>query len=166
MLRAAALAWTALILWITLSPEQPTDGGFVRDALVWWSERGLPAWVTYDVVEIAANVVLFIPFGLFLALALSRRRPPHRPPSERTHDRSLSERPRRRPLSERSESKGLPLLWPTVLGLALTLTIEFIQHAFLPARFATVSDLVANTAGALLGASLAVIRNGNEALSR
>ncbi|HWL01466.1 MAG TPA: VanZ family protein [Microbacteriaceae bacterium] len=135
----SALAWTAVILAITLSPEQPTDGGFVRDALAWWSERGLPAWVTYDLVEIAANVVLFIPFGLFLALALSSR--PRGSSSAEGAYRDLT----------------LRVLWPTVLGLALTLTIEFIQHAFLPARFATVSDLIANTAGALLGASLAVM---------
>jgi len=123
-----ALAWTAVILAITLSPQQPTDGGFVHDWLAWWTARGLPAWVTYDTVEIAANVVLFIPFGFLLS----------------------------RSLSERSETKGPTILWPTVLGLALSLAIEFSQAAFLPARFPTVSDLAANTGGALLGAVIAV----------
>lgn len=121
-----ALAWTAVILWITLSPEQPTDGGWVRDALAWLGERGLPAWVNYDFIEVAANVALFVPFGLLLALSFPRAL----------------------------------ILWPTVLGLALSLSIEFTQAAFLPARFATVSDLVANTAGAFLGTGLvAFIRN-------
>jgi len=114
-----AIVWTAFILSITLSPAQPTDGGWVRDSLAWLTERGLPAWVTYDVVEFAANVVLFVPFGAFLALALPMR-----------------------------------ILWPTILGLALSLAIEFSQAVFLPARFATVSDIVANAAGAFLGAFL------------
>jgi len=154
----STLAWTAIILAITLSPQQPTDGGWVRDSLAWLAERGLPAWVTYDVIEVAANVVLFIPFGLFLALALRHR-------SDRAH-RSLSERSPSRSLSERSESKGFLLLYPTVLALSLSLTIEFTQATFLPARFATVSDLIANTAGALLGASLAVMNVRRRALPR
>ena len=129
----------------------------MRDALAWWSERGLPAWVTYDTVEVAANVILFVPFGFLLSRSLSKRSPRG----------SSSERPPRGSLSERSESKGLlPLLWPTILGLALSLTIEFTQSAFLPARFATVSDLIANTAGAFLGASLAVATVGRRAVRR
>lgn len=118
----STLVWLAIILWITLNPSQPTDGGWVRDALVFLGERGLPAWVTYDVIEVAANVVLFVPFGLLLGLAY----------------------------------RGAPrLLWPTVLGLALSLAIEFSQAAFLPARFPTVSDVAANAVGALIGAALA-----------
>jgi len=31
-------------------------------------------WLTYDVIEFAANVVLFMPFGALLALILPRRR--------------------------------------------------------------------------------------------
>lgn len=139
----STLAWTAIILAITLSPEQPTDGGWVRDSLAWLAERGLPAWVTYDVIEVAANVVLFIPFGLFLALCL-------------------------RGSSSAVGAYRDPTLfiWPTVLALSLSLTIEFTQATFLPARFATVSDLAANTAGALLGASLAVITARPRALPR
>ena len=164
-----------MILWVTLSPQQPTDGGFVRDALAWWAERGLPAWVTYDTVEVAANVILFVPFGFLLSRSLSKRpprgslseHPPRGSLSERPPRGSLSERPPRGSLSERSESKGLlPLLCPTILGLALSLTIEFTQSAFLPARFATVSDLIANTAGALLGASLAVTTVRRRAVRR
>ena len=148
-----------MILWITLSPEQPTDGGFVRDALAWWSERGLPAWVTYDVVEVAANVALFLPLGLLLAVL---RRSSTTRGSSNTRGSSTT----RGSSATRGSSSAegayrdlppLPLLAPTVLALALSLTIEFTQAAFLPARFATISDLIANTAGALLGASLAVI---------
>ena len=42
-------------------------------------------------------------------------------------------------------------------GLAASSTIEFGQFVFLPARFATINDVVANTAGAATGALLAVL---------
>jgi glycopeptide antibiotics resistance protein len=41
-------------------------------------------------------------------------------------------------------------------GLAASSVIEAIQAAFLPGRFASLMDVAANTAGALLGAALAV----------
>lgn len=53
------------------------------------------------------------------------------------------------------------LLWPKVnplhwvfLGVAGTVTIEFVQYAALPDRSATLSDLVANTLGAVIGVDL------------
>lgn len=53
-------------------------------------------------------------------------------------------------------------LWPTlrirdwvVAGALLSVSIELCQLLFLPQRFATVSDVVANTGGALIGALLA-----------
>jgi VanZ family protein len=119
---ATLLAWTAFILAITLSPGQPTGGGWVSGSLSWLHERGLPAWVDYSVVEVTANVVLFVPFGIMLALTLGRR-----------------------------------ILWPTVIALAMSLSIEFTQAAFLPERFATASDIAANTAGGFFGASLVAL---------
>lgn len=150
MLRAATLAWVAVILWITLNPEQPTDGGWVRETLAWWIERGLPAWVTYDVVEVAANVALFLPLGLLLALL----RGPSTTRGSSTPRGSSATRGSSSAEGAYRDLPPLPLLAPTVLALALSLTIEFTQEAFLPARFATVSDLVANTVGAFLGALL------------
>ena len=43
-----------------------------------------------------------------------------------------------------------------VVGIALTCGIEFTQQ-FLPARFPSVSDLVANSSGALLGAGVVAV---------
>jgi glycopeptide antibiotics resistance protein len=55
------------------------------------------------------------------------------------------------------------LCWPsrrviawTAAGALTSTVIELVQLLFLPHRFATVSDVVANTTGALLGALLAV----------
>lgn len=44
-----------------------------------------------------------------------------------------------------------------VVGFAASATIEFGQLVFLPARSATINDVVANTAGAAAGALLAVL---------
>ncbi|WP_169799209.1 VanZ family protein [Nocardioides jensenii] len=53
------------------------------------------------------------------------------------------------------------LLWPRVnplqwvfLGIAATVTIEFVQLAALPDRSATLSDLVSNSLGAMIGVDL------------
>lgn len=44
-----------------------------------------------------------------------------------------------------------------VLGFIGSCAIELAQHFFLPARFATIADVVANTAGAAIGALLGVV---------
>lgn len=76
----------------------------------------LVPWLTYDVIETAANVLLFLPLGVLLALLLHRNR---------------------------------PLVLPLVL--TVTLLIEGGQALLLPARTATVRDVVANAVGGLLG---------------
>jgi glycopeptide antibiotics resistance protein len=52
------------------------------------------------------------------------------------------------------------LWWTSVaLGFALSLCIEFGQYLLLPARFASVGDVVANTLGAFIGGGIiALIR--------
>lgn len=48
-----------------------------------------------------------------------------------------------------------PFWWVSgVIGLALSLTIELTQYVLLPHRFATAGDLIANTAGALIGGAI------------
>ena len=68
------------------------------------------------VVDFAANVLLFAPFGFGLVLA------------------------------------GTTWLRATLAGLALTLGIELVQAFVLTGRYASAGDVLANTAGALLGA--------------
>ena len=45
----------------------------------------------------------------------------------------------------------MPWWFTTLIGLAMTLTIESVQ-TLLPSRFPTISDVIANTAGTALGA--------------
>ncbi|QTE29008.1 VanZ family protein [Pengzhenrongella sicca] len=72
----AILAAYLVALVFVLGWPTPVDAG-VNDTLLralgWLHGHGLPAWVGYDQVEFAANVVLFVPVGLLLALELYRR---------------------------------------------------------------------------------------------
>lgn len=73
-------------------------------------------------LEFAANIALFVPFGLLLALVLPRQR-----------------------------------WWLAVLGgLAVSSLAELVQEVFLPGRSGTVSDVVANTAGTVIGVGLSL----------
>lgn len=42
-----------------------------------------------------------------------------------------------------------------LVGLATSASIEILQHALRPERFATISDVVANTVGAVIGVGIA-----------
>lgn len=89
--------------------------GSVLDRL---AAAGAPGWVDYAHLEFGANIVMFVPLGVLIALLLPR--------------------------------------WEwwlaPIIGLALSLTIEFGQALLLPERFATPLDVLANTAGATIGA--------------
>jgi hypothetical protein len=59
---------------VILSPQR-VDGdslGVFR-VLYYGYGHGLPRWITYDLVQFVANVVLTAPIGFFLAMALPRR---------------------------------------------------------------------------------------------
>ncbi len=89
----------------------------------WLQEHGAPGWVRYDLFEFAANIVLFVPVGLFVMIRA-----------------------------------GVSGWWLAVLvGFAASCTIEAGQLILLPDRFATLSDVIANTVGAAVGALLGLI---------
>ena len=98
----------------------PVDAGAaatLREMLDTLHLRGVPGWVDYTFVESAANVILFIPFGILAAAYLSER-----------------------------------FAWlAAVVGMAASCAIEAGQHIFLPARYATIHDVIANSLGAVLG---------------
>lgn len=120
-----ALVYLGVLAAIAFWPTPVDQGVDVTNSWpVRWLESafGLPRPTGYDVVQTAANVVLFVPLG-WLAVALTR--------------------------------------WSwwqvTVAGLVLSSGIEVGQALLRPERFATVSDVVANTSGALLGAVAAAL---------
>jgi glycopeptide antibiotics resistance protein len=114
---------SATIAIITFWPT-PVDApakGTIRDILTTLHDAGVPPQVNYSFVEIASNVVMFIPLGALIAALLPVNR-----------------------------------WWAAVLlGSLGSCLIELTQLAFLPHRFASMVDIAANTAGALLGALLA-----------
>jgi glycopeptide antibiotics resistance protein len=68
------VAFCALIAIITFWPGPPDPDGqqslklFLQTAY----RHGLPTWVTYGKIEFGANILMFVPVGLFGALSLTR----------------------------------------------------------------------------------------------
>jgi glycopeptide antibiotics resistance protein len=70
------LAYLAVVAWVTLGP-QPLDDS--ADSLLWrfldlFERHEVTSWITYDRVEFTANILMFLPIGLFFLLLLGRRR--------------------------------------------------------------------------------------------
>ena len=75
VLTAATALYLAAVAWITLGP-QPL--ALVRAGGVWrllgiFQRHTTTAWITYPTIEFTANVVMFVPIGLFLLLLFGRR---------------------------------------------------------------------------------------------
>jgi len=117
---AVYLVAMGFLVWLP-NPDAVQYTGIVAVVARWFEPLGLPFEPTYIVLEILANVVLFVPFGILALTAFRWMR-----------------------------------VWSaTLAGLATSCLIEGVQ-LFLPTRYSTVSDLIANTAGALIGALLVV----------
>lgn len=120
---AAAAVYGVVLLVIGFWPSPVDEGVDVLDS---WPVRalvrlGLTPIDGYTAVEVAANVVLFVPFG-WVGMTLVRR----------------------------------ATWWGvTACGCLASVGLEVGQQLLRPDRFATTSDLVANTVGAFLGSVLA-----------
>lgn len=123
--RVVVLVVLAAMLLIAFWPT-PVDARFDGTLLTWlrdFHSIGVPVWFDYAFVEVAANIVLFVPLGALISAVM------------------------------------WPSLWWSsgVLGLALSLIIEFGQFLLLPQRLASAGDLIANTLGALCGGAIVVV---------
>ena len=66
--------WLVSVALIVLSPS-PVDTGsaaLLRRALAALHRRGVPTWLDYSFVEFTANIVMFIPLGLFFFILAPR----------------------------------------------------------------------------------------------
>ncbi len=80
--RLVLFSWIALatvgmvITVITMWPGPPDPAGqsTLREFLERAHRDGLPTWIGFDLVEFGANVLMFVPVGLFGAMALRRHR--------------------------------------------------------------------------------------------
>lgn len=64
--------YLAAVMVVTMRPAPPEDDplGLARRVIAWLAEQGVP--VTFDGVEAAANVVMFVPFGVLVRLLWRR----------------------------------------------------------------------------------------------
>lgn len=122
---AVLLAYTGVILVVTLSPTQ-LDVNYQNAVLRLIDvlhRNGVPGWFGYGEIEFLANVAMFVPFGFLIAILLPQK---------------LS---------------GLTVL----VGPGFSAFIENFQREFLSERVASVYDVVANSAGAIIGLALAIV---------
>lgn len=126
-----ALALLLIGLWPTHVDKNVDVVGF---APVRWMANGLglDPNQAYDVVQVGANVALFVPLGVFAMLLWPRLRWGH----------------------------------AVLLGFLLTSAIELAQQLTRPERTASLGDVVANTAGAAVGAALIVALRTSRRLVR
>lgn len=76
ILSLATFGYLAVVGWITLGP-QPLDSagrGQLWRIIGFLQRQELTSWITYDGIEFAANILMFIPIGLMFVLLLGRRR--------------------------------------------------------------------------------------------
>ncbi|MFJ6003862.1 VanZ family protein [Arthrobacter sp. NPDC092385] len=64
-------AVTFIVLWPT--PVDENAASILRRGLGFLHGHGFPTFVTYNVVEFTANILMFVPLGLFWFILASRR---------------------------------------------------------------------------------------------
>lgn len=66
--------WLLAVALIVLSPSPVDSGanGLVLRALAALHRRGVPTWFDYAFVEFTANIVMFVPLGLFFFILAPR----------------------------------------------------------------------------------------------
>ena len=72
-LTIVTLVYLGVVGWITLGPQPVAQERLFFRVLGWAQQYGWFTWVTYNGVEFAANVLMFLPMGLFFLLLLGRR---------------------------------------------------------------------------------------------
>lgn len=135
---ATTFAYLVALCAIAFWPVRVDQGSgqLLHRVFSWLYRHDAPRWVDYQFLEFTANIVLFIPVGLFLVILAGARR-----------------------------------WWlGPFTGLLASCVIETGQLLFLPARLATVNDVVANVSGAatgtLLAAAALAIAHSHERRSR
>lgn len=74
VLSLVTIAYLALVAWITLSPlDAPSQFGILWTLAEFFESHAATDWITFSRLEFAANIVMFVPLGLFLVLLLGRR---------------------------------------------------------------------------------------------
>jgi glycopeptide antibiotics resistance protein len=73
VLSLVTIAYLALVGWITLSPiDSPSQFGILWALAEFFDSHAATDWITFARLEFAANVLMFVPVGLFFVLLLGR----------------------------------------------------------------------------------------------
>ncbi|QDW61932.1 VanZ family protein [Oerskovia sp. KBS0722] len=125
LLRWTFAVYLAAVLVVTCwpSPQSTAAPGWALAVLDAFRSVGLP--MSYEFLEAASNVVMFLPFGVLGLLVLCGARP--------------------------AVPLGRAVGFVVLAGFALSLAIELSQLV-IPGRYSTVQDVVMNTTGAVVGA--------------
>jgi glycopeptide antibiotics resistance protein len=73
-LTIATLAYLALVGWITLSPQGASPSGPLWQVALFFAHHPATEWITFNLLEFAANIAMFVPIGVFLVLLFGRGR--------------------------------------------------------------------------------------------
>lgn len=74
ILSVLTLAYLALVGWLTLTPASTAlESGLLERLAVALSRYPATEWFTFMRIEFIANIVMFVPFGVFLVLLFGRR---------------------------------------------------------------------------------------------
>jgi glycopeptide antibiotics resistance protein len=74
VLSFVTIVYLALVGWVTLSPiETPSQFGILWTLAEFFDAHASTDWITFARLEFAANVLMFVPVGLFFVLLLGRR---------------------------------------------------------------------------------------------
>lgn len=106
----------ALIVGLPADAASRVTGIVFRVARFVSERLDISLTTTYTVFEFAANIALFVPFGLLVAAAWPRTN----------------------------------ALWVILLGFSASAAIELVQ-TMVPGRVTTLSDVIANTLGTIIG---------------
>lgn len=119
IVRPLLVVYTAAVALIAFWPV-PVDQGmrFVVLQLAAFIRGNGLIWLQYEHMEFSANVLMFIPLGLLVTLAVGPR---------------------------------LARWFPPLSCLLASVVIEVVQFTMLQQRFPTLSDVIANTLGGVLG---------------
>lgn len=75
VLTPLTVAYLLALAWLTLTPSSNNDEAFslLRRLTTLLHDHGM-RWLTFGSAEFLANIILFVPMGVFLVLLLGRRR--------------------------------------------------------------------------------------------
>ena len=75
ILSVLTFGYLGVVGWLTLSPQaESQQEGWLWQLALLFDRHAATEWITFNLLEFAANVLLFLPFGVFFVLLFGRGR--------------------------------------------------------------------------------------------